>query len=184
LSNIENLIDINKRKGLPRTYRFSPFARWFTLILGSFALLYSIWFIFFGVEGDTSTLKKVIPFLILFFTLNSVLKNLFSINCIRFDQEKIEFRFLARKRVTISWNSIQKLSYSGARPRAIKIAYQAEEAQKTFLFPISFPNMLEIVNSMAELLPDVEFDDFMRNVIISDKEKKHIRHYKDHKMSE
>jgi hypothetical protein len=51
------------------------------------------------------------------------------------------------------------------------------EELKVFLFPISFPNMLEIVNSMAEMLPDIEYDDFMQNVIISDKEKEHIRAY-------
>ncbi len=77
----------------------------------------------------------------------------------------------------IPWTSITKISYSSGRLRAIRISYLVNEEQKVFLFPISFPNMLEIVNSMAELLPDIEYDDFMQNVIISDKEKEHIRAY-------
>jgi hypothetical protein len=177
LSNIGNLVDINKRKGLPRTYRFNQFARWFTLLLGSFALVYSIWFIFNKIEADTRFIQKLIPFLILFFTLNSVMKNLLSINSIRFQEDSIIFRFLARKNVMIPWTSITKISYSSGRLRAIRISYKVNEELKVFLFPISFPNMLEIVNSMAEMLPDIEYDDFMQNVIISDKEKEHIRAY-------
>jgi hypothetical protein len=181
LSNIGNLIDINKRKGLPRTYRFNQFVRWFTLILGCFAFLYSIWYIFTGIQANMTFLKKMIPFLIMFFTLNSVLKNLFSINSIRFTKEKIKFCYLARKNVAIRWDSIRKMSYSAARPRAIKIVYQQNGETKEFLFPISFPNMLEIVNSMAELVSDVQYDDFLENVLISDTERKHFRKYQEQK---
>ncbi len=179
MSNIGNLVDINKRKGLPRTYRFNQFVRWFTLLLGSLAFVYSIWYIFNEIHNEMTLIKKIIPFLIMFFTLNSVLKNLFSINSIRFTKDTIKFNYLARKNVAISWKSIKKMSYSSARPRAIKILYGTDNQTKEFLFPISFPNMLEIVNSMAELVSDVQYDDFMQNVIVSDKEKEHFLKYKE-----
>lgn len=183
MSNLENLVDINLRKGLPRTYRFNPFARWFTLLLGSFAFVYSIWFIFSKISTETKFAQKSIPFLILFFTLNSILKNLLSINSIRFDKDKIKFRYIARKSVSIPWESIKKMAYSAVRPRSIKITYLLQDIEQKFLFPISFPNMLEIVNSMAELLPDIEYDEFLQNVIITDKEKEHIRSYSEKKLS-
>lgn len=162
------LNNINERKGFPRTYRFNQFIRWFTLILGLFACVYSLWLIFFKIESESSTFFKIVPFIIMFFAFNSILKNLFSLNTIIFKENKGIFKFIARKSVTIPWVNITKMNFQESRQRLIKVYYEQDGEKKIFNLTLAFPNMLEILNSIAELNPDIEYDKFMKNIIISE----------------
>ena len=92
MSRLENIIDINKRKGFPRVYRFNQFIRWFTLSFGILAIAYSFWLIFTKVNIDSSKFQQFVPFAIMFLALNSVFRNLFSLNSIRFQKDSIAFR--------------------------------------------------------------------------------------------
>ena len=166
-----DLIDINKKKGFPRSYHFNQFLRWFTLLLGLFAFVYSFFYIFTVIGLNTSNVKKAIPFIILFLAINSLLKNLFSLNKITFREDRILFKFIARKAIIIYWKEITGMSFVEGRQKFIKIAYERDAEKKTFDMSLSFPNMVEIVNSIAELCHDIEYDDFLQKVIISEQEK-------------
>lgn len=174
MQDISNLININERKGFPRKYKFRQGMRWFTLILGILVVSYSVWMIFTKIYSDSSNLIKYIPFAILFLALNSVIKNLFSLNSILFEMDKISFQFIGKKAVRIKWQTIKKLELNDAKRKMIRIVYESENGDKTFEFPIIFPNMLEIVNSIVEMTPNAELDEFIGNVVISDKEKNTI----------
>ena len=168
MNKIDNIVDINKRKGFPRVYRFNRFLRWFVIIL---ALAVIVWIIFNLFDGDYSKFQKIVSFVIIFLAGNSLMRNLFSVNSILFSEEKVAFRYLARKSVKIRWNSLKKMELNKSKTRAVKLLYQEEEKEKSFIFILSFPNILEILNSIAEMCPQLEFDEFMEKVIISDKEK-------------
>jgi len=105
-----NLIDINKKKGFPRTYRFNQFVRWLVIFLSILAIAYAIYYIFNAIDQDSSTLKKIVPFIIIFLAIHSLLRNLFSLNSILFLSEGIEFRYIANKSVFIRWEIIIKLA--------------------------------------------------------------------------
>ena len=167
----ENLIDINKRKGFPRVYRFNRLLRWFVVVFSLAAIAYSVLIIITLVNSDSSKFQKIVPFVIIFLAGNSLMRNLFSVNSILFTEEKVVFRYIAKKSVKIYWNSLMKMELNQSRIRAVKFIYQKEGEEKTFVFILSFPKILEILNSIAEMCPQLEFDDFMEKVIISDKEK-------------
>jgi len=40
---------------------------------------------------------------------------------------------------------------------------------------MAFPNMLEIINSIAEMCPQLEFDEFMKNVTLTEEERAEAR---------
>lgn len=167
-----NFQDINKQKGLPRTYRFNQIIRWFTLLLGLLAIAYSIWVIFTRLQSDSPGFYKIVPFIIMFLAANSVLKNLFSLNKIIFRSEDITFCFLARRSVRIPWLQIRRLTYGRGRQKFINIFYEVNGEEKRFLMTLAFPRMLEIINGIAELVENVEYDEFLQKIIISDQEKK------------
>lgn len=171
MEQLDNLIDINKKRGLPRVYRFNQFIRWFTLIFGIAAIAYAIWMIFDKIDADSSKFFKFVPFAIMFLALNSVLKNLLSLNSINFTIDSVIFRYIARKSVVIPWNSLKIMELNDSKRKWIRLRYEENDSEKTFEFTMSFPNMLEIVNSIAEMNPDLEFDEFMEKVIISDRER-------------
>ena len=171
MNKIDNLIDINKRKGIPRVYRFNQFLRWFVIVFALAAIAYSVWIIFCMIDADSSKFHKIVPFVIIFLAGNSLMRNLFNVNSILFTEEKVAFRYLARKSVKINWNSLKKMELNKSKTRAVKLLYQEGEKEKSFIFILSFPNILEILNSIAEMCPQLEFDEFMEKVVISDKEK-------------
>lgn len=172
MKDLGEFIDINKTKGLPRTYKFNQFIRWFTLIFATFAIAISIWMIFNKVDSDSSKFEQFVPFAIMFLALNSLLKNLFSLNKIKFTQEMISFRYLGKKSVNIIWRSLTKMELNDDKRKMVCLKYTADENEKSFEFTMSFPNMLEIANSIAEMAPQIEFDEFMAAVVITNKEKK------------
>ncbi len=172
MRNISSLIDINLKKGLPRKYKFSYFIRWTTLLLGLAATLYAIWVIIFKLNAESPRFFKFVPFIIIFLAANSIMRNLFSINTILFTKEYIRFKFLARRTVTIKWESIFKITMGKDRQRAINIFYREDETEKKFLMSLSFPNMLEIINSIAEMCENVDYDEFLESVLVKDKERK------------
>ena len=174
--NTNQTTEINLRKKFPRSYRFNAFIRWFTLIFAAAAIVYSVWLIFNKIEADSSKLVKIVPFLIIFFASNSLMRNLFSLNTIVFKENEIVFRFLARKSVRISWKSIRKMELEDARHKMIKISFEADDGKnKIFRFSLSFPKMLEIINGIAEMSPQAEYDQFLQNVIVDTNEKSGVK---------
>jgi hypothetical protein len=165
MNDTGKLININQTKGLPRKYQFKQFIRWFTLFLGLSAILYALWVIFFKLTADSPKFFKFAPFAILFLALNSVLKNLFTLNAVVFTQAGISFHFLGKKSTKITWEKLRKMEFSNDKRRQIILTYDESDKKKEFSFSIAFPNMLEIVNSIAEMCPHLEYDEFMQNVI-------------------
>lgn len=162
-----DLTDINRKKGLPRTYRFSPFTRWATIIIGLFAIIWAVWYVFAAVDADTSTFKKIIPFIVIFLAGNSLIRNLFSLNTLTFSEKGLEFGYLLARNVLINWDEIKKLSVYSGKTRAVVMDYEKQGQNKSLTFTMVFPNMLEIINSIAEMCPDIAYDDFMKNIILT-----------------
>ena len=171
MSEILDLIDINKKKGFPREYKFNQFIRWFTILLAVFAILYSLYVLFFHITAQSSTFKKAVPFIILFLGINSLLKNLFTLNKIVFTENEVIFKFLAKKSVHIPYNSIKKMASPKTRQSVIRIEYLENGENKIFDFVFTIPNMLEIINSIAEMNEDIEYDQFLQSIIITKQEK-------------
>ncbi len=172
MEDLGEYLEINKTKGLPRTYKFNQFIRWFTLVFALLAIAYSVWLIFNKVDSDSSKFAQFVPFAIMFLALNSFLKNLFSLNKIKLTTQLISFRYLGKKSVNISWESLVKMELNEGKRKMIRLKYNVENVEKSLEYTLSFPKPLEIANSIAEMAPQIELDEFMTAVVITDKEKK------------
>jgi len=172
MKDLGEFIDINKTRGLPRTYKFNQFIRWFTLIFAALAIVYSIWLIFNKVDSDSSKFTQFVPFIIMFLALNSFLRNLFSLNKVKLTHEMISFHYLGKRSVNILWSSLVKMELNDSKRKMIRLKYIVNDVEKSLDYTLSFPKPLEIANSIAEMVPQIEFDEFMAAVVITDKEKK------------
>lgn len=175
MAELNEFLDINKTKGLPRTYKFNQFIRWFTLILAILAIAYSVWLIFNKIDADSSKFSQFIPFAIMFLALNSLLKNLFTLNKIKLTKEYISFKYLAKKSVRIPWEQLVELGLNEGKRKMISLKYLEGDIEKTLEYSLSFPKPLEIANSIAEMAPHIKFDEFMGAVVITEKEKEEFK---------
>ena len=170
-NSTKDLIDINKKKGFPRTYKFNQFVRWFVIIISLAAILYGMYIIMYTVNPDSSKFQRFAPFFIVFFALNSLLKNMMSLNKIRFESDKLIFGYIARSNVAIPYKDIVTLKFGKGKSRVITITYKTDSGEKSLTFTASFPNMLEILNSIAETNLDIKFGEILKNIIVVTKTK-------------
>jgi len=84
----------------------------------------------------------------------------------------ISFQYIGKKSVNIKWVSLTKLELNDDKRRMIRLKYIVDEKERSLEYTLSFPKPLEIANSIAEMAPQIEFDEFMAAVVITDKEKK------------
>ena len=171
MKELEEYLEINKTKGLPRTYKFNQFIRWFILIFALLAIAYSVWLIFNKVDANSNKFAQFVPFAIMFLALNSFLKNLFSLNKIKFTESMVIFKYLGKKSVSIKWETLTKMELNDDKRKKIRLKYLDEDIEKSLEYTLSFPKPLEIANSIAEMAPQLELDEFMASVVITDKEK-------------
>ncbi len=168
-SGTKDLIDINKKKGFPRTYSFNQFVRWFVMLLSIAAIVYGMYIIMYMIGPDASKFSRFAPFFIIFFALNSLLKNMYSLNNIRFESDKLIFCYIAKSNVAINYKDIIKLKFGKGKSRSITINYKTDSGEKSLTFTASFPNMLEILNSIAETNLNIEFGEILKNIIVVNK---------------
>jgi hypothetical protein len=169
--NPDDLIDINQKKGLPRTYHFNLQLRWLSVFASLLTLGICLWFVFFQLTMQYPMFFRILPFLLIFFAVQTLFTQASSLNAVRFDPERIIFIYLLRKPHVIYWRQFRKMSFSTKGFRSIKITYEEGSELKEYQLTITFQNIIEIVNAIAELCPQLEFDDFMRNVIVRERAK-------------
>ncbi|OQY36688.1 MAG: hypothetical protein B6226_06135 [Candidatus Cloacimonetes bacterium 4572_65] len=164
------LIDINNKLGLPRKYSFNIITRlviltFAFLVIGyvAYLLLYKV-----GVTADATTFAKVVPFIIMFTALNTVLQNLFNIHSLTLTKEHMEATSLVGIKKIIKWKNINKITMSKSKKRYIIISYIDDKMQqKQYNLMLVFKNMMEIINSIAELAPNAKYDEFMQTIVVS-----------------
>ena len=83
---------------IPHTYRFNPLIRFTVLLLATFAFFYAIYVLMMKVSETSSNIHKIIPYVIIFLSINVVIKNLFNLNSIKITTEFIRFSYLAKKK--------------------------------------------------------------------------------------
>jgi hypothetical protein len=170
-TNPDDLIGINKRLGLPRDYRFNPALRRLSLFGSIFAFFFCMWFAFFRVNLDFPILLRILPFAVMFVAVQSFISNVTSLDRIRFEQKGIVFHYIMRKPVYILWEWFRRMEFSTQGFRAIKITYESSQGIQEYRMTITFNHVLEIVNSIAEMCPQLEYDSFMKNVVVNEQAK-------------
>lgn len=170
MNHYQDYLKINERKGFPRSYWFNQPIRWFTLLFSAMAIVYAGWLIFTKINTDSNTFTKVVPFLILFFALNSLIRNLFTLNRFVFKEDGLELHYLLRKNISILWKEIVSMETGTGRQKLLKITYKRNNENKIQELPLAFPKILEILNAVMELTPDAQLDEFMQSIKIADGE--------------
>jgi len=171
MSNFQEYLNINERKGFPRSYWFNRFIRWFTIIFSFLAIIYAVWLNFNKVHTDSSNFTKLVPFLIIFFALNSLLRNLFTLNRLIFRQGGVEFAYLLKRNVYIPWKDFVSIKLTKARQKILDVHYRGSDGElKLQGLTLAFPNMLEILNGIIEMVPQAVLDDFVGSIAVAKEE--------------
>jgi hypothetical protein len=150
---------------LPVTFRFSRIIKISTIIVAVAVIFIALMFIFVWIKEDHSTFKKIVPFIILFLGFDSLYKNLFSLDAVIFSEEKITFSYIAKKNVHIKYSDILKIESRILKTKYFIISYKIDNLSKTFIFPMSFPQTIDIMNYIQHFASHIELDEFTNSLM-------------------
>ncbi len=164
------LININQKKGLPRTYSFSILTRLIILLFAILVCIYAVYYLFTNVANspDATMIAKLIPIIIFFAGLNTIMQNLLNIHTLTLTKEVLIAKSLIGIKRVIPFQGISKISMSKSKKRYVIITYiDKKNKKRQYNLMLVFKNMMEILNSIGELASNAKYDDFMATIIVS-----------------
>lgn len=171
----EALLNINEKKGLPRSYYFSLPTRIIILLFAILVCIYAVYYLItkVAVSPDATMIAKFIPILMFFAGLNTVFQNLFNIHKLTLSKEAIIAKSLIGVARVIPNEGITKIAMSKSKKRFVIITYiDNNNKSRQYNLMLVFKDMMEILNSIGELATNAKYDDFMTTIIVSAEQKK------------
>lgn len=164
------LVNINQKKGLPRSYHFSLVTRLIILLFAVLVCCYAVYYLFtkVAISPDATMIAKLIPIIIFFAGLNTIMQNLFNIHTLTLTEDKLITKSLLGFKREIPFSGITKISMSRSKKRYVIISYiDSSNKKRQYNLMLVFKNMIEILNSIGELATNAKYDDFMTSIIVS-----------------
>ncbi len=141
---------------MPRQkFRFNPFLRIFTLLVGILAIAYGVYAIF--VIQPEGKLRLVLPYIVILLAANSVFRNLFTLNSITFAGGMVIFKKLALPKFSLKLKNIVKISFVDRKMRYLRLSYQNGQTLENYTFNLGFPAVLDALSEMKKKNPAIEF---------------------------
>ncbi len=166
------LININDKKGLPRTYKFSLATRLTILTFAILVCLYAVYYLFtkVAISPDATMIAKLIPIIIFFAGLNTIMQNLLNIHTLTLTKDSLIAKSLLGVKREIPFEGITKISISKSKKRYVILSYiDSKNKKRQYNLMLVFKNMMEILNSIGELAINAKYDEFMSTIIVSAK---------------
>lgn len=154
------------RDKLPVCYRFNQYARWLMIVLSTIVMVYSLFFLLQYVKSDTPASFKILPLIIVFVALDSILKKVTSVNSITFETDELVVKHIMKSKIEIPYSNIISLELSKKITYIFKMEYSDSQGRKkVFSTNASFPHMLEIILNIHDLSPQAEVRDKLKEIV-------------------
>jgi len=129
-------------------------------------LVYTLFFLVKVVNGNMPLFFKILPLIILFVSLDSILRQTTSLNCVLFGPDYIRFSYLVKRKLEIPYTSIIQLDLEKRLTYYLQLRYHdANGVEQTFKTPASFPKILEIILNLADLSPQVKLNGMLSKAV-------------------
>jgi hypothetical protein len=117
-------------------------------------------------------MRKIIPFVILLLSFDSVSKNLFTLNKVTISEKFLKFSALAKKSVVIEWENLVKIEFEKKKGKTFLVHYKEKDVMKIYDFSLAFKNVLDILSCIKIMAPHIEIDEFVESLLYAPDMKK------------
>jgi len=154
------------RDRIPVLYRYNPLARWLLIGISLLIVIYCVYFMLRFISSETPIFYKLLPLIIGFIALDSILRKVTSLNSVLFESGRLRLGFIAKTPVVIPYESIRALDLRRKITYYLVINYDdAKGKQRTFTTPASFPLILEVIVNIADLAHSAVIPETMKNLL-------------------
>ena len=151
---------------LPLIFEFAKYARVVTLFFGFLIFFWTLIMVVPQISSDSSLWRKLTPFLILFFAIDVIQRNLFSIRKIIMNNESLQFLYIAKRKTVIYWGDLVRIEKYQGRGNFFLFHYREGEEVKKYFFPMVHRDIIDILNFIKIIAPHIETDDFVSSLLI------------------
>ncbi len=147
-------------------YRYHQGVKWFMLLISFLMMVYSIYFMLNFVQAETPLFFKIVPLVIGFVGLDSILRKTTSLNSITFMPDHLRLGYIAKRKIIIPYDNIRSIDLVKKITIYIALSYQDEKgAVRQLRTPASFPHTLEIIFNLAEMATQAVIPEKMQGVL-------------------
>jgi len=148
---------------IPISYRYNPWIRYPMLLISSSVIVYTVYFLVLQINQNTPLLMKIIPFIILYVALDSILRHIASLNSVTFTPDMLILGFLAKRSIRIPYDRIIRFEIMRKITLYLILFYADEDGrERTFRTNLSFPNMIKVLMGIEDMAPQLQIDEKMR----------------------
>ncbi len=154
------------RNQLPTRYCHPQVLRFIMIAFAAAVFGYALYFMLRFVTGDTPVFFKIMPLVIMFVSLDSVLRHTTALNCVKFTTDTLSFSYLLKKRVVIPYENVLRIDLYKRITYYVHLRYRDSEGrEQLFKTAASFPKILEIIVNIADLSPHVQMDEMLTKAV-------------------
>lgn len=148
---------------LPVRYRIHVLVRGFMILLSGGVAAYSVYFLWAHVTSTVPLFFKLLPLIIFFVGMDSLLKHLLSLNSVTFWEKELHLGFLAKPSIRIPYENLISMDLKKQITYYLYLVYKDNKGrEQTFRIKGSFPKVLEIILNLYDLVPHLELSEKMK----------------------
>ena len=150
---------------LPLRYGTKAIMRYMSLLFTLILCGYAVMVIFSQAYQNTFFLMKILPFLIIFYSINHIYRNIFTLKNITIKDNELVLFYLLKKKIIIKWENIIKIETIITPRRYFNLYFTNKTDEKIISIDMSFKNIIEILNYIKYFAPHIETDEFVSSLI-------------------
>ncbi len=162
-------LNIQSVKGrMPVRYRVNPYGKFFSIVLH---LAICLWCLYVIVSPnvrtqDWSVFYRVLPYVVLFVSLDSLFRHLTSLYALIFTPECLWFRYILRPSIAVEYDRILSMELRRMISYYMFLTFTDRNGSKRIIkTPASFPRMIEIMYNIADIAPQLVMNDELNKMI-------------------
>ncbi len=145
---------------IPISYRYNQWIRFTMLLISTCVMAYTIFFLALQMHQEAPLLMKIIPFVVLYVAIDSILRHLTSLNSVTFTSDSLVLGFLAKHSIRIPYEMINRFEIIRKITMYLVLYYNDDNGkERTFQTNLSFPNMIKILMGIEDVATHVNIDE-------------------------
>ncbi len=154
------------RGRMPVRYRVNPITRGFGIIANILISGWCLYVLFTYVKADSAWWIKILPLVVLFFSLDTLLRHLTSLNSVVFTPECLWLRYILKPSVAIEYDRITSMELRKAITYHVFLGFTDRKGNKRIIkTQASFPRMIEIMYNIADLAPQIVMNEDLNKMV-------------------
>lgn len=154
------------RDNMPVRYRYNPVSKGISVLTHFLISGYCLYVLVVHVTAQSAWWMKYLPLVVLFVSLDSLVRHVTTLNSVIFTPECVWFRYILKPPNPIEYDRLISLELKKVITYYVFVVFTDRKGAKRIIkVPASFPKMIEILYNIADLSPQIIMNEELDKMI-------------------